>query len=153
VAEQELDLFEAAARLSTELGTSPAEVMRSEALDSNLLRRLLDYGPDRPVAQALADLPALRDRSQQSAILDAGSGHPGVDSLFDPDRDRNRANAPSLPFEIGQDPTAFPELDCLYVVLKIIWRKSLSDKWRNERLKTANRTAAERSSIAACHLE
>jgi hypothetical protein len=37
--------------------------------------------------------------------------------------------------------------------LRIIWSKSLSDKWRNERLRTASRAAAENGSIAVCHLE
>ena len=72
-----------------------------------------DHGPNRPVAQALADLPDFGDRSQESALLYAGSGHPDIDSLLEPDRDRDRTNASSLPFEIGQHPAAFPQLDGL----------------------------------------
>jgi hypothetical protein len=88
VPEEELDLFEVATALPAELGAGPAQVMRSELLDSNLLGRLLDYGPNRPVAQTLADFAALRDRSQQSALLKARGSDPGVDSLLDPDGDR-----------------------------------------------------------------
>lgn len=44
--------------------------MSSASLDSNLFRRLLDHGPDRPVAKALADFAALRDRSQEPAFFD-----------------------------------------------------------------------------------
>ena len=45
-----------------------------------------------PVAQRVAvDLPALRDRPQRPAVFDAGCGHPGVDSLLDPDRDGDGA--------------------------------------------------------------
>ena len=106
-------MFQVAAALPAELGAGSAQVVGAEALDSNLLRRLLDYGPDRPVAQALADLPALRDRSQQPAVFDACRGHPGVDSLLDPDRYGDGAYASSLPFEVGQDPAALPLLDGL----------------------------------------
>ena len=60
--------------------------MGAEVLDPDLLRRLFNYRPDSPVAQGVAiDLPALRDRTQQPAVFDAGRGHPGVDSLLDPD--------------------------------------------------------------------
>src|SRR5271169_3069502 len=95
--QQKLDLLEIAARLPAELGACPAQVVGPEALDPNLFRRLLDDRPDRPVAQGVADLPALRDRPQQPAVLDPGGAHPGVDSLLDPDRDRYRPNPPSLP--------------------------------------------------------
>ena len=50
MAQQKLDLFEVATRLTAELGAGPAQVVGSELLDSNLLRRLLDHGPDCPVA-------------------------------------------------------------------------------------------------------
>jgi len=51
VPQQKLDLFEVAARLPTELRAGPAQVMGAEALDPDLLRRLLNDRPDRPVAQ------------------------------------------------------------------------------------------------------
>src|SRR5271170_7455756 len=108
--QQKFNLFEVAARLPAELGAGAAEVVGPEALDPNLFRRLLDDRPDRPIAQAVADLSALRDRPQQQAVLDFGRAHPGVDSLLDPDRDRDGANPPSLPCEIGEHPAAFPEL-------------------------------------------
>ena len=91
---------------------SLAQIVRTESLHSNLLRRLLHHGLDRPGAQALA---VLRDGSQQSAILNPCSAHPGVDSLLHPEWNRYGTNAPSHAFEIGQHPTAFPELDGLDV--------------------------------------
>jgi hypothetical protein len=113
VPQQELDLFEVAARPPAELRAGTAEIVGPEALDANLLRRLLDDRPYRPVAQGIADLSALRDRTQQPAVLDSGGAHPGVDSLLDPDRDRDGSDPPSLPFEIHEHPAAFPELDGL----------------------------------------
>jgi hypothetical protein len=60
VAEQELDLFQVAAVPAAELGAGAPKVMRAETLDANLLGRLLDDTPDRPIAQAIADLAPLR---------------------------------------------------------------------------------------------
>jgi hypothetical protein len=57
------------------------------------------------------DLPALRDRPQQPAIFDFRRGHPGIDPLFDPDRDCDGADAPAFAFEVGQDPPPFPLLE------------------------------------------
>src|SRR5271156_156873 len=105
--QEKLDLFKVAPRLPAEFGAGPAKVVGPESLDANLLRRLLDDRPDGPVAQGVADLSALRDRTQQPAVLDPGGAHPGVDSLLDPDRDRHRPNPPSLPFEIREHPAAF----------------------------------------------
>src|SRR4051794_23516752 len=65
VTEQELDLFQIAAVLAAELGAGPAQIVRAEPLDADLLGRLLDHGPHRPVAQARAhDLATLQDRSE-----------------------------------------------------------------------------------------
>jgi len=61
--------------------------MHPDSLDANLLRRLLDDRPNRPVAQLVTDqLSALGKRPQQPAVLDLRRNHPGVDSLLDPDR-------------------------------------------------------------------
>lgn len=51
MAEQELDLFQISARFAAELRTGAAQVVSAETLDADLLRRLLHYRPDRPVAQ------------------------------------------------------------------------------------------------------
>src|SRR5271155_3850386 len=110
---QKLDLFEVPARLAAELGAGPPQVVGPEALDPDLLRRLLDDRPNGPVAQGIADLSALRDRPQQPAVLDSGGAHPGVDPLLDPDRDRDRPDPPSLPCQIDEHPAALSELDRL----------------------------------------
>jgi len=75
--------------------------------------RRRSWAPKRSTPISFADLPALRDRTQHPALLDGASGHPGIDSLFDPDRHSYRPNASSLPFEIGQHPAALPKLDGL----------------------------------------
>ncbi len=78
--------------------------MGSEVLDSDLPGRLLDHRPDRPVTQARSQLAALREAPQQSSLFDLGGRHPGIDALFDPERDGDRPDAPSLPFEVGYKP-------------------------------------------------
>jgi hypothetical protein len=113
---QKLDLFQVAAVLATELCAGPAQVVCAEVFDSNLLRRLLDDRPDRPVAQLVADqLPALGKRPQQTAVLDLGRDHPGVDSVLDPEWDCHRADSAALPTKIWQDPSALPHLDAVNV--------------------------------------
>jgi hypothetical protein len=42
---QELDLLQIAAILAAELGTGPAEVVRTKSLDAYFLGGLLDHGP------------------------------------------------------------------------------------------------------------
>jgi hypothetical protein len=60
VPKQKLDLFQVPAILSAKLRTGPSEVVRTEALDADLLGRLFDDRPDGPVAQGRAsNLPAL----------------------------------------------------------------------------------------------
>jgi hypothetical protein len=44
--EQEFDPFQIAAVLAAELGAGPPQIVRSEALDADLPRRLLDHGPE-----------------------------------------------------------------------------------------------------------
>src|SRR5260370_7978873 len=90
--------------------------MGAEVLDPNLLRRLLDDRPNRPVAQLVANqLPALGERPQQAAVLDLGRYHPGVDSVLDPEWNCHGSDSAALPAKIGQDPSALPHLDTVNV--------------------------------------
>ena len=112
--EQELDLLEIATGFAAELGAGATEVMGAEALDPDLVGGPLDHIPDRPVAQGLAHpLTALPDRPEQPALLDTGRGLPDIDGLLDPERNRNRSDPPSLPHQIGHDPSALPLLNGL----------------------------------------
>jgi hypothetical protein len=57
------------ATLAAELRTRPPEIVRPEALDSDLLGRLLDNRPDSLVAQGLApDLPPLPIRTKMLQV-------------------------------------------------------------------------------------
>jgi hypothetical protein len=67
--EQELDLFQAAAILPTELRAGAPEVVRPEPLDTDLLGTLLDDRPDGPAAHALFDFAAFGDGPEQPARL------------------------------------------------------------------------------------
>jgi hypothetical protein len=111
VSQQELDLFEIPTAFPAEFGAGPAKVMGSEVLDSDLPGRLLHHRPHRPVTQARSHLAAFRDTPQESPLFDVGGRHPGIDALFDPERDGDRSDAPSLAFEVSQHPAVFPELD------------------------------------------
>src|SRR5260370_17261045 len=100
---QKLDLFQISAVLATEFCAGPAQVMGAEVLDPNLLRRLLDDRPNRPVAQLVANqLPALGERPQQAAVLDLGRYHPGVDSVLDPEWNSHRPASAPLPPKLRQ---------------------------------------------------
>jgi len=87
-------------------GAGKAQVVGAEVFDPDLLGRLLDHRPDRPVAQRVAiDLAAFGNRSQEPAIFDAGRGHPSVDALLHPDRDGDGADATAFAFKFSQYPT------------------------------------------------
>jgi hypothetical protein len=111
VSKQKLDLLQIASALPAELGAGPPQVVGTEAFDADLLGRLLDDRPDRPVAQACPHVAPFADPAQQRPRFDPGRTLPNVDSLLHPDGDGNRPDASSLPFEIRQDPSAFPQLD------------------------------------------
>jgi hypothetical protein len=102
VPEQELNLLKVSATLPAELRASPPQVVGSEALDTDLFCRLLHDRPDRPVAQTFAHPAGLArgDAAQERSLVDAGRGPPGVDSLLDPDRYRDGADASSLPLVV-----------------------------------------------------
>jgi hypothetical protein len=55
--------------------------------------------------------------SFSKASLDRRRDHPGVDTLLDPDRDGDRADARALALEVGQDPPSVSLLDGLDVEL------------------------------------
>jgi hypothetical protein len=116
VSEQELDLLQIAAILATELGTGPAKIVRAEVFDSNLSCTLLDNRSNGPVAQLVADhLPTLRERSQQTAFLNLGRYHPGVDCLLNLERNRHRSHSAALAAQIGHNPSPLAELDIVNV--------------------------------------
>ena len=109
--QQKLDLLEVAAILPAELGAGAAQVVGPEPLDPDLFG---DCSTTDQTAQSLMlslDLAALGHRPQQPAVFDSGGGHPGVDSLLDPYRDRHGADPAPFPFEIDQHPAALPQLD------------------------------------------
>jgi hypothetical protein len=100
------------------LGAGTAEVVGANCSIPICFDELFNYRPHRPVAQSIAfDLPALRDRTQQPALIDAGRGQPGVDALLDPDGDGDGADAAALAFEVGQHPAPLSLLDGLDVKL------------------------------------
>jgi hypothetical protein len=95
--EQKFNLLQIAAIFAAKLRARPAQIVCSESRNSNLLRRLLDDSPNRLVAQLVPDqLPALGERPQQPAVLDLRLNHPGVDSMFDPGRNRHGADSAAL---------------------------------------------------------
>ena len=111
VAEQELDLFDIAAVLAAELGARAAQVVRPEAFDSDFLRALLDHRPDGPAAHALLDLAAFCHGPEKPAVFHSRGGHPGVDSLLHPGRNRHGAHPAPFSFEVREDPAPFPQLN------------------------------------------
>ena len=84
VSEQELGFFEIAAdcgRVSRKCGT---DRWRRSAR-SRFVARTAGPRPKPPIAQALTNLAALANESQQLAVFDRGCGHPIVDALPNPE--------------------------------------------------------------------
>jgi hypothetical protein len=106
VPQQELDLLQIAAALSAELRAGPTQIMRSESLDSNFFRRLLDHGLDRPVARLLPTLPPFAiDRSNRPFSMLAAVIQALIPCFTQTGTATIRMR---LPFEISQHPAAFP---------------------------------------------
>ncbi len=67
--QQEFDLFQIPTGFAAELSASPAKVVGSEVLDSDLPGGLLDHRPDRPVTQARSHLAAFAEAAQESPLF------------------------------------------------------------------------------------
>jgi hypothetical protein len=104
---QKLDLFEVASAPASELGAGAPEVVGAEALDADLLGRLLHRRPDRPVSlKPLLIRPPLRmERSSRpfsrpaavaTRFIPRGSATPVVDSNPNASREFAGARVPPL---------------------------------------------------------
>jgi hypothetical protein len=68
--QNKLYLLDVAAGLPAELRASPAQIMGAEMLDPNLLSRLLDDRPDRPITQAIfTQATSLPYRPEQPTLM------------------------------------------------------------------------------------
>lgn len=54
-------------------------------------------------------------RTKQFAILDGCGGNPGIDRLFDPQRNGDGTNPAAFPAQVGDDPPPLSELDFVNV--------------------------------------
>jgi hypothetical protein len=116
VPKQELDLFQITAVFAAEFRAGPAQIVRAEVLDADLLGRLLDHAPDRPVAQTLpGHLATFQNRSEQLPFLEVGGRGPGVDRLLDPQRDGHGADTAALAAEVRDHPPVLAQLDLFYI--------------------------------------
>lgn len=109
--EQELDLLQVGAGFAAELRAGTAEVVGAEALDPDLPGRGGDDGSDRPVTEALPDLAALSDGTQQRSFFDDSRGLPNVDSLLDTHGDDHGADAAAFAAKVGDDPAVLAQLN------------------------------------------
>ena len=78
--------------------------MGTEALDPDLLCRLGNDSPDRPVTQTLPHFADLVHGAKQRASFDLRCILPGVDPNLDPDGDGDGADAAALAAEVEDDP-------------------------------------------------
>ena len=69
--------------------------------------------PSRPARRH--QLPAFGKRPQQTAVLDLGRYHPGVDSVLNPEWNSHGSDSAALSAKIGEDPSALPHLDTFNV--------------------------------------
>ena len=116
VAEQELDLFEVAAGQAAEFGAGAAQVVRGEGGLAETGTVLADDIPDRVLVDAAVEHAAgFVQRPEDRTGGEVGAAEPVVQDLLDPRRNRDRAQAASLPCQIGDGPAGIAELEAIDV--------------------------------------
>jgi hypothetical protein len=111
VPKKELNLLQFTARLMAKTGAGPAKVMRRERRNLTGFCLLLHDTPNDLWAEPGTPNPAsLVDRTKKRASCDPGGRHPGVNSSFDPIRDRYSSYVAALADKIGYDPVLLPLL-------------------------------------------
>jgi hypothetical protein len=118
VPEQKFDLLQIPAILPAKFGASAAQVWAPKC---SMPICLDDCSTTDQIAQSLSVSRLIfplfdTDRSSRPSST-ADRDHPGVDTLLDPDRDGDGADAPAFALEIGQDHRPLPLLDGLDIEL------------------------------------
>ena len=112
MAEQELDLLQFTARLMTEPGTRPPEVVRSEFENSQSFRVFLHNVPDHFLRNLRApDNTLAANASEYPAVRNLCHSLPVVDRLLHPSRHWNGANVAAFPHEVNNGPVVFSALN------------------------------------------
>ena len=112
MAQQELDLFQLTTAAVAELGTSPAQVMRCNMLQSRPLTTCLYDVPDHVLRDAVAPhLPSSADRSENPAPRDASLRYPFIKRGFDPGWNRYGADMAALADQIHDCPVPLAHLN------------------------------------------
>ena len=112
VTQQELDLLQLTTAAVAELGTSPAQIMRCNMLQSRPLTACLYYVPDHVLRDAVAPhFSRSADCSKNSALCGARLCGPYIKSGFDPDWKRYGADMAALADQIHERPVPLAHLN------------------------------------------
>lgn len=112
MAQQELNLFQLATAAVAELGTSPAQIMGCNMLQSRSLTACLYDVPDHVLRDAVApNSSSSADRSEDPALRDASLCGPFIKRGFDPHWNRYGADMAALADQIHDRPVPLPHLN------------------------------------------
>jgi hypothetical protein len=112
MSEQELNLLKLPAPVVAQLRTSPAEVVRGNALQAHPLATASDYVPDHILGDAAAphfSLPC--DRSEDFAFPNPSGSCPMIESGFYPVRNGHGANVATFANQIHYGPVSLAHLN------------------------------------------
>ena len=109
--QQELNLLQLAAAGVAQLGTGSSQIVRCDVLQACSLAAALDYVPHNILRDAIPPyLSRPGDGSKDPALHDPGCYRPLIERTFDPQRNGNGADVPSLANQIYDCPVALPHL-------------------------------------------
>jgi len=112
MAQQELDLLQLTTTPVAELGTSPAQIMRCNMLQSRPLTTCLYDVPDHILRDAVAPhFSRSADCSEDPALRDTSLCDPFIQCGFDPDWNRYGANMAALADQIYDCPVPLAHLN------------------------------------------
>ena len=112
VTQQELDLFQFAARTVAETGARSSEIMWREFRDSQFLCVFLYDVPHYFLGYLRTPYcPSPADAAKQFALSDVGRTQPFVDCALHPFRHRDRTDMSGLPNEVNDGPVILPALN------------------------------------------
>src|SRR5260370_24293652 len=111
MSQEELDLFQLSTIHMTEFCASPAEIMRSNMIQSHPLRTPPNDVPNDVLRDPFTPWRTVTaDGPENSACGDLSGGHPAVDCDRYPKRHRHSPNLPALAHAVHDQPMFLPDL-------------------------------------------
>ena len=116
VSQQELNLFQLASAVMTQLGTGPPQVVGCDMLQARSPTAGPDHVPHHILRNALAPyLARPGDCPKDLSFGNAGGCRPLIERGFDPLWDRHGADVAALADQVHHRPVPLPHLDVVYL--------------------------------------